>query len=189
MVQWVRIGRIVRCGTTAEIRAACSAALDPGCAPTEYFLLRVGPMVITRTANDQPPVAGGYRGGSGTPGAEPVKAAGFAQLAVVLYAAADMAETVDLVLEYALRAAGCDCAGVVLVRHGKGLQMAGVTDRRVEQADRLQLQYGEGPCVPVSRGHHGHQKRHAGAAQVAAHETPQVLRRRSVIGPISRSGP
>jgi len=48
-----------------------------------------------------------------------VEAAGFAQLAVVLYDAAGMAETVNLVLEYALRAAGCDCAGVVLVRHGR----------------------------------------------------------------------
>jgi GAF domain-containing protein len=111
-------------------------------------------MVLIRTADHQRPVAGGYRGGSGTPGAELVDAAGFAQLAVDLYDAASMAETVALVLAYALRATGCDCAGVVLVRHGKCLQTAGVTDRRVEQADRLQLQYGEGPCVPVSREHH-----------------------------------
>ncbi len=129
-------------------------------------------MVLTRTANHQPPVAGGYRGRSGTPGAGLVEAAGFAQPTVVLYDAAGMAETVDLVLEYALRAAGCDCAGVVLVRHGKGLQMAGVTDRRVEQADRLQLQYSEGPCVPVSRGHQGLQKRHAGAAPSGGSRSP-----------------
>lgn len=80
-------------------------------------------------------------------------AAGFAQLAVKLHDAASIAETVDRVLEYAPRAIGCDCAGVVLVRHGKGLQTAGTTDQRVEQADRLQLEYGEGPCVPVSREH------------------------------------
>jgi hypothetical protein len=108
-------------------------------------------MVLTRTADQQPPVAGGYRDGSGTPGAELVEAAGFAPLAVVLCDAAGMAETVDLVLEYALRANGCDCAGVILVRHGKGLQTAGVTHWRVEHADRLQLQDGEGPRVPVSR--------------------------------------
>jgi len=82
-----------------------------------------------------------------------VVAAGFAQLAVELYGAAGMAETVDRVLEYALRATGCDCAGVVLVHHRNDLRTAGVTDRRVEQADRLQLEYGGGPCVPVSREH------------------------------------
>jgi hypothetical protein len=99
-----------------------------------------------------------------------VEAAGFAPLAVVLYDAAGMAETVDLVLEYALRANGCDCAGVILVRHGKGLQTAGVTHWRVEHADRLQLQDGEGPRVPVSREHHSLQKRHVEAAQEAAHQ-------------------
>jgi hypothetical protein len=146
-------------------------------------------MVLTRTADQQPPVAGGYRDGSGTPGADLVEAAGFAQLAVVLYDAAGMAETVDLVLEYALRATGCDCAGVVLVRHGKSLPTAGVTHRRVEQADRLQLQYGEGPRAPVSSEHHSLQKRPAGATQEAAHQAPPVLRYRTVRRSTSRSGP
>ncbi|MFC5264623.1 GAF and ANTAR domain-containing protein [Kribbella qitaiheensis] len=82
-----------------------------------------------------------------------VVAAGFAKLAMELHAAASMAETVGRVLEYARRATGCDCAGVVLVQRGWGLRTAGVTDRRVEQADRLQLEYGEGPCVPVGREH------------------------------------
>ncbi|MFC5264802.1 GAF and ANTAR domain-containing protein [Kribbella qitaiheensis] len=80
-------------------------------------------------------------------------AAGFAKLAMELHAAVSMAETVDRVLACALLATGCDCAGVVLVQQGKDLQTAGATDRRVEQADRLQLEYGEGPCVPVSSEH------------------------------------
>jgi transcriptional regulator with GAF, ATPase, and Fis domain len=83
-----------------------------------------------------------------------VVSAGFAQLAVELHDAASMAETVNRVLAYALRATGCDCAGVVLVQQGRDPQTAGVTDRRVEQADQLQLEYGEGPCVPVSSEHH-----------------------------------
>ncbi|MEI8406129.1 MULTISPECIES: GAF and ANTAR domain-containing protein [unclassified Kribbella] len=83
-----------------------------------------------------------------------VVAAEFAQLAVEMYDAASMAETMTRVLDYALRTTGCDCAGVVLVQRGRRLQTAGVTDRRVEQADQLQLEYGEGPCVPVSREHH-----------------------------------
>ena len=80
-------------------------------------------------------------------------AAGFAQLAVDLYDAAGMAETVGRVLEFAVRLTGGDCAGVVLVHRGGYVSTAGVTDARVVQADRLQLEYGEGPCVPVSRVH------------------------------------
>jgi len=111
-------------------------------------------MSLTRTADHQPPAVGSYRPSSSSPTTGVVVAAGFAQLAMELYDAASMAETMGRVLEYARRATGCDCAGVVLVQHGKDLQTAGVTDRRVEQADQLQLEYGEGPCVPVSREHH-----------------------------------
>jgi GAF domain-containing protein len=110
-------------------------------------------MSVTRAADHQRLAAGIYRPSSRSPATGVVEAAGFAQLAVELYDAASMAQTVDPVLEYALRATGCDCAGVVLVQHGKDLQTAGMTDPRVEQADRLQLEYGGGPCVPVSRQH------------------------------------
>lgn len=99
-------------------------------------------MVLIRTENRPPPVS------------DVADAAGFAQLAMDLYDAAGTAETVQRVLEYALRTTGCDCAGVVLVHRGKGLQTAGVTDQRVAQVDRLQLQYGEGPCMPVNREQH-----------------------------------
>jgi GAF domain-containing protein len=68
-----------------------------------------------------------------------------------LSAAAGIAETVGRVVEFALHTTGADYAGVVLVHRGGGLDTAGATDQRVEQADRLQLTYGEGPCVPVSR--------------------------------------
>jgi hypothetical protein len=112
-------------------------------------------MSLTRIADHQPPAVGSYRPSSSSPTTGVVVAAGFALLAMELYDAASMAETMGRVLEYARRATGCDCAGVVLVQHGKDLQTAGVTDRRVEQADQLQLEYGEGPCVPVSREHHG----------------------------------
>lgn len=110
-------------------------------------------MSLIRAADHQPLAAGSYRPSSSSPATGVVVAAGLAQLTVELYAAASMAETVGRVLAYALRATGCDCAGVVLVQQGKNLQTAGVTDRRVEQADRLQLEYGEGPCVPVSKEH------------------------------------
>lgn len=104
-------------------------------------------------AGSRPPAAGDNRDQYSRPRKDITLAAGFAQLAVELYDAASMADTVDRVLEYALRATGCDCAGMVLVRHGEDLQTAAVTDRRIEQADRLQLEYGEGPCVPVNSEH------------------------------------
>ena len=109
-------------------------------------------MVLTRTGNRLPPAVVGYLADPGSSWA--ARAAELAQLAVDLYDAAGPAETVDRVLEYAVRATGADCTGVVLVHRGKGLQTAGVTDRRVERADRLQVRCGEGPCVPVSRDRH-----------------------------------
>ncbi|MGW1346599.1 GAF and ANTAR domain-containing protein [Kribbella sp. NPDC002412] len=111
-------------------------------------------MSVTHTADDQPLAVGSYRPSSCSPATGVAVAAGFAQLAVEMSGAASMAETMGQVLEYALRATGCDCAGAVLVQRGRRLQTAGVTDRRVEQADQLQREYGEGPCVPVSRQHH-----------------------------------
>ena len=106
-------------------------------------------MVLTRTGDRLPPAV---LVDPSSPRAE--IAAELAQLAMALYDAAGMAETVDRVLEYAVRATGADCAGVVLVHRGKGMQTAGVTDGRLERADRLQVRYGEGPCVPVSMDHH-----------------------------------
>jgi GAF domain-containing protein len=100
-------------------------------------------MSLAHTGIIQSPVGGSYRD-------DYVLARGLAELAVELYAAAGMEEAVSLVLAYARRTTTCDCAGVVLVDRENGLQTAGATDRRVEQADRLQLAYGEGPCVPVS---------------------------------------
>jgi GAF domain-containing protein len=68
-----------------------------------------------------------------------------------LSATAGLAGTVDRVLAFALQATGADCAGVVLVRHGGRLDTGGATGPRVEQADRLQVECGEGPCMPASR--------------------------------------
>lgn len=116
-------------------------------------LAEVRPTTPAR-AEPRPPATGNYRDRAGRPWTDITPAAGFAQLAVELYNAASMAELMDRVLAYALRATGCDCAGVILVQQGKGPQTAAVTDRRIEQADRLQLEYGEGPCVPLSNEHH-----------------------------------
>ncbi|WP_410790658.1 ANTAR domain-containing protein [Kribbella sp. C-35] len=108
-------------------------------------------MSVIHSEVSRPPAAGGFRDVSGTPGTEVLLARGLAQLAVELYDVASIDDAVGLVLAYALRTTTCDCAGVVLVDRRTGLRTGGATDRRVEQADQLQLEYGEGPCVPVSR--------------------------------------
>jgi GAF domain-containing protein len=113
-------------------------------------------MVRTRTEDSHPSVDAVYRAGApaAVPEADTVAiAAGFARLALDLYDAAGMAELVGRVLEVAVRLTGGDCGGVVLVRRGGQLDSAGATDSRAEWADRLQLECGEGPCVPVSRLH------------------------------------
>ncbi|RZT28022.1 GAF domain-containing protein [Kribbella sp. VKM Ac-2569] len=108
-------------------------------------------MSVIRTEISRPPAPGGFRDDSGGAGTDVLLAGGLAQLAVELYDVAGIEEAVGLVLAYARRTTTCDCAGVVLVDRRKGLKTGGATDRRVEQADQLQLEYGEGPCVPVSR--------------------------------------
>ncbi|TCC01933.1 GAF and ANTAR domain-containing protein [Kribbella soli] len=108
-------------------------------------------MSVTHTEISRAPAAGGFRDVSGIPGTDVLLAGGLAQLAVELYDVAGIDDAVRLVLAYARRTTTCDCAGVVLVDRRTGLKTGGATDRRVEQADQLQLQYNEGPCVPVSR--------------------------------------
>lgn len=76
-------------------------------------------------------------------------AAGFAELAGELSAAADSSETASLVTGFALHATGADYAGIVLVHRGGLRTTVGATDRRVKQADLLQLGIQDGPCVPV----------------------------------------
>jgi GAF domain-containing protein len=69
-----------------------------------------------------------------------------------LHDAAGVTQTVGRVQECVLRVAGGDCAGVILV-HGRELASVGAVDPRAEQADQLQLEYEEGPSVPLSSAH------------------------------------
>lgn len=62
-----------------------------------------------------------------------------------LYDATGVTETVGRVLECVLRVTGGECAGVILV-HSEGC----ATDPRAKRADQLQLDYGEGPSVPLT---------------------------------------
>ncbi|NEA34434.1 GAF and ANTAR domain-containing protein [Streptomyces sp. SID13031] len=67
-----------------------------------------------------------------------------------LHDAAGITETVGRVQDSVLRIVGGDCAGVILVHRGR-LSSVGAVDLRAERADQLQVEYGEGPSVPLSR--------------------------------------
>ncbi|MEV6410829.1 GAF and ANTAR domain-containing protein [Kribbella sp. NPDC051718] len=80
-----------------------------------------------------------------------------------------------LVQEFVLRVAGGDCAGVILRRHG-ALSSVGAVDPRAEQADQLQVEYGEGPSVPLSRAPGGVLIPDTAADQRWPRWSPQVAR-------------
>jgi GAF domain-containing protein len=76
----------------------------------------------------------------------------FARLAVELYEKPTLTETIELVLNYALQAVAADSASVMLLhRGGREVEIAGETDPAAAQADRLQLETGEGPCLDAAR--------------------------------------
>lgn len=81
-----------------------------------------------------------------------VTAEEFAELAVRLHDEATVVETVDLVVQYALKAVDCQYAGVMLVHRSPGgnrgpdeVETAAATDPMVEELDRIQIECGEGP--------------------------------------------
>lgn len=71
-----------------------------------------------------------------------------------LHEATGVLETVSRVLECVLRVAGGECAGTILIHRGR-LASVGATDSRVQQADRLQLEFREGPSMPLTSVHGG----------------------------------
>ena len=80
-----------------------------------------------------------------------VTAEELAELAVRLHEEPNVEETVDLVVQYALKAVDCQYAGVMLV-HTKqrgsatdDVETAAATDPLVAELDRIQIECGEGP--------------------------------------------
>lgn len=72
----------------------------------------------------------------------------FAELALALHDET-VEETVEKVLEFTLKAIGCDYAGVIFV-HGKHhIETAAATDPIVAKLDAMQMEIGEGPDVSV----------------------------------------
>jgi GAF domain-containing protein len=82
-----------------------------------------------------------------------VTASEFADLAIRLHEEPTVVETIDYVVQYALKAVDCTYAGVMLVHGGKQeelqVETAAATDPLVEELDQIQIQCGEGPGMEV----------------------------------------
>jgi GAF domain-containing protein len=74
-----------------------------------------------------------------------------ARMALVLHEQPDVEQTAERLLEYVLPAIGASHASVVLVHRGRRLESAASTDALVEEADRLQIEFGEGPTFDAVR--------------------------------------
>jgi GAF domain-containing protein len=72
----------------------------------------------------------------------------FAQLALTLHDVT-VEETVEKVLEFTLKAIGCDYAGVIFVHGRNHIETAAATDPIVAKVDAMQMEVGEGPDVSV----------------------------------------
>jgi GAF domain-containing protein len=68
-----------------------------------------------------------------------------ARMALVLHEQPDVEQTAERFLEYVLGSIGASHGSVVLVHRGGRLESAASTDALVEEADRLQVEFGEGP--------------------------------------------
>jgi GAF domain-containing protein len=73
-----------------------------------------------------------------------------ARMALELRTAADFAGTAVIVVRFACETIRTDHAGITVLRGGGRLRSVGVSDPLVREADRLQYELGEGPCVQAT---------------------------------------
>lgn len=74
-------------------------------------------------------------------------AAVFADMALTLHDEPDVEQTLQRVVEYAQMATSCNDAGIMLVHRQRRIETAVTTHPRVAEADQLQMDCGEGPCL------------------------------------------
>ncbi|MEV8376484.1 GAF and ANTAR domain-containing protein [Kribbella sp. NPDC056861] len=86
------------------------------------------------------------------PGTPRFGAGAFAQVALELYDASGLDETLDAALEFALQAGGCTHAGVALAVRGRQLEIGRGTHPAVEAMDRIQIETGAGPTLAALTG-------------------------------------
>jgi len=73
----------------------------------------------------------------------------FAELALTLHEGTSLEDTIDRVLEFAVKALSCSYAGVILVHQKSRVETVAATHPIVEDLDRIQLEAGEGPDLEL----------------------------------------
>lgn len=78
----------------------------------------------------------------------------FARLALDLHDVDGLDETVERILEFAVKTFDCGYAGVILVHGGSRVETVAATDPVVEGLDAVQLEAGEGPDLELIADRH-----------------------------------
>lgn len=81
------------------------------------------------------------------------RAGEFADIARQLHDEPDMGATLSGVVTLAAQTLEADMCGVMLVHRGRRVETAAVTHDLVAQADRLQCEFDEGPCLEAMHAH------------------------------------
>lgn len=89
------------------------------------------------------------------PGDRGQRAEELSELAIALHDQPSMDETVERVLDYALKAVDCELAGVVFVHGRRKVETAAATDPLVETLNRVQQECGEGPDMEALSDRYG----------------------------------
>lgn len=76
----------------------------------------------------------------------------FSEMALDLHEQPTTEETVDLITQYAMKAVGCDDAGIMLVHARQRIETASATSQRVIDSHDLQRTFDEGPCLDAIEG-------------------------------------
>lgn len=78
----------------------------------------------------------------------------FARIALDLHEVESFNETVDRVLEFAVKALDCAYAGVILVHAKERVETVAATHDVVAELDKIQMECGQGPDLEVILDHH-----------------------------------
>lgn len=79
----------------------------------------------------------------------------FAEFALDLHEVGSFDETVEKVLEFAVKALSCAYAGVILVHDKDRVETVAATHPLVAELDKIQLETGEGPDLELIADRHG----------------------------------
>ena len=78
----------------------------------------------------------------------------FAELALTLHEGSSFVDTVDRVLEFAVKALSCAYAGIILVHDSSSVETVASTHPVVADLDKIQLESGEGPDLEIIADRH-----------------------------------